>query len=72
MKTRIVTVVTFLFLVSCNHLELDDPTPAGPWERCDPADRVGCLCNDGSEYASTDSNVCANNGGLKRYICKWE
>ena len=49
MKTRIVTVVTFLFLISCNHLELDDPTPAGPWERCDPADRVGCLCNDGSE-----------------------
>lgn len=73
MKTYAITVIAVLLLASsCASLEREDPTPGGPWKRCDPDDRVGCLCKDGSRNNSTDQSSCDNYGGFDRYICRFE
>lgn len=40
--------------------------------RCEPQDRKGCLCKDGTRFTSLDQSSCDNNGGFERYLCRWD
>lgn len=67
---RVFFVIT-LALGAC--YETDYPKPnTGGRARCDPPDRIGCVCKDGTRYTNTiDRAACDANGGLDYYLCKW-
>lgn len=72
MKTLIFPFVLFLSVMSCN----DETVQPVDWntqrKRCDPQDRVGCICKDGTRLTSIEITACDNNGGFERWICKWD
>lgn len=68
MKT--IAILSLLVLsLSCDD-EQDLYSPGANRDRCDPQDRKGCLCNDGTILTSTEVSACDNNGGLKEWICQ--
>lgn len=67
MKTYIVLL---LILSSCTGDT--DPVPYHhQHERCDPPDRIGCVCKDGTRVDDETETACDQNGGFDRWICKW-
>jgi len=36
---------------------------------CDPSERTGAICNDGTTSAATGSGACSNHGGVDEWIC---
>jgi hypothetical protein len=70
MKTYILPLVTFVLLMSCVQENIQPVDLSDQRKRCDPADRKGCLCKDGSQTSSVEQSSCDAYGGFDRYICK--
>jgi hypothetical protein len=72
MKNYILPLVLFITLLSCVEENVQPVDLSGQRQRCDPADRKGCFCKDGTRTTSIDQNSCADFGGFERYVCKNE
>lgn len=64
---KLILALLTLILFSCKK---ETPQPSG-W--CAPAERIGCVCNDGTFFvypAGTPyNNQCAGHSGFKNYMC---
>jgi len=61
-----------VILFSCN----EDNTPGGNQgyggHECgvNESDRIGAVCNDGTNSTATGSDACSSHNGVKYWICK--
>lgn len=68
---KYIVILFLLFFTSCYEEQVTvhkTPEESGR-TRCDPKDRTGCLCKDGSKFDSTDPTACDSNGGIERWLC---
>lgn len=59
---KILPLLLVAFLISCSE---DDPQTV-----CDPGDRIGARCKDGTSSTATGSGACSGHGGVEYWLCK--
>jgi hypothetical protein len=68
MKTKLIALILFIFLLGLTNCSSDDTS--SPDCQKDESLRKGAICKDGTETSATGAGACSGHGGVEYWICK--
>lgn len=68
---KLIILLAFFFFLTSNFSCSKKCESSGVSHECDNNDtqKVGCMCNDGTQSTATGSGACSGHGGVKHWLC---